>query len=108
MSMNDQLAKVCCNRGAEPLGTRDFTEHALRFKALSEPVRVAIVNRLACCGEANVCQIVEVLDLAQPTVSHHLRILREAGLVEPERRGTSMYYRLCPEAIDELRATIAS
>ncbi len=105
--MNEHLAKVCCNPGAKPLDAGDFAEHAQRFKALSEPVRVAIVNRLACCGEANVCQIVEVLDLAQPTISHHLRILREAGLIEHERRGTSMYYRLCPEAIEELRFTIS-
>ena len=48
-----------------------------------------------------------MLDLAQPTVSHHLRVLREAGLIEQERRGTWMYYRLVPAAIDELRATLA-
>jgi len=48
-----------------------------------------------------------VLELAQPTVSHHLRVLREAGLIEHERRGTWMYYRLVPAAIDELRATLA-
>jgi ArsR family transcriptional regulator len=107
MSMNEQLSKVCCRPGAAPQEAGAFHEHALRFKALSEPARVAIVNRLASSGEACVCELVDALELAQPTVSHHLRVLREAGLIEHERRGTWMYYRLVPEAIDELRATLA-
>jgi ArsR family transcriptional regulator len=107
MSMNEHLIKVCCRRGATPREVTDFVEHAQRFKALSEPARVAIVNRLASCGEVCVCDLVQVLGLAQPTVSHHLRVLREAGLIEHERRGTWMFYRLVPAAIDELRATLA-
>jgi ArsR family transcriptional regulator len=104
--MNEKLAKVCCRQGAKPQEVDAFLEHAHRFKALSEPARVAIVNRLASSGEACVCELVDVLGLAQPTVSHHLRVLREAGLIEHERRGTWMYYRLVPEAIDELRSTL--
>jgi ArsR family transcriptional regulator len=105
--MKEHLTKVCCRPGAAPQEADDFLEHAQRFKALSEPARVAIVNRLASCGEACVCELVEVLELAQPTVSHHLRVLREAGLIEHERRGTWMYYHLVPAAIDELRSTLA-
>ena len=105
--MNVQLAKVCCRPGTAPSDTHSFSEHAHCFKALSEPARVAIVNRLASCGEACVCELVDVLELAQPTVSHHLRVLREAGLIEQERRGTWMYYRLVPSAIDSLRSTLA-
>ncbi len=105
--MNEHLSKVCCRPGATPQEASDFREHAQRFRALSEPARVAIVNRLASSGEACVCELVEVLELAQPTVSHHLRVLREAGLIEHERRGTWMFYRLVPAAIDELRATLA-
>jgi|ERR1035437_1202036 ArsR family transcriptional regulator len=105
--MKEHLSKVCCRPGAKPEDAHAFAEHARCFKALSEPARVAIVNRLASCGEACVCELVEVLELAQPTVSHHLRVLREAGLIEHERRGTWMYYRLVPAAIDELRATLA-
>jgi ArsR family transcriptional regulator len=105
--MKEHLSKVCCRPGAKPEDAHAFAEHAQCFKALSEPARVAIVNRLASCGEACVCELVEVLELAQPTVSHHLRVLREAGLIEHERRGTWMYYRLVPAAIDELRATLA-
>jgi len=105
--MNELLAKVCCRPGTAPSDAHAFAEHAHCFKALSEPARVAIVNRLASCGEACVCELVDVLELAQPTVSHHLRVLREAGLIEQDRRGTWMYYRLVPAAIDQLRATLA-
>lgn len=105
--MKEQLTKVCCRPGAAPEEVDAFLGLAQCFKALSEPARVAIVNRLASCGEACVCELVEVLELAQPTVSHHLRVLREAGLIEHERRGTWMYYHLVPAAIDELRATLA-
>ena len=73
-----------------------------RFKALADPTRVAIVNRLAGADEVCVCAFVNELDLSQPTISHHLRILREAGLVEASRRGTWAYYRLVPNAIAEL------
>ena len=66
---------------------------ALVFKALADPTRVSIVNRLAA-GECCVCDLTAVFELSQPTVSHHLRILRDAGLVEVERRGTSAHYRL--------------
>jgi ArsR family transcriptional regulator len=104
--MNEQLAKVCCRPGAAPSEAADFAEHAQCFKALSEPARVAIVNRLASCGESRVCELVDVLELAQPTVSHHLRVLREAGLIECDRRGTCMYYRLVPHAIEALRSTL--
>ena len=75
---------------------------ALAFKALADPTRVSIVNRLAA-GECCVCDLTAVFELSQPTVSHHLRILRDAGLVEVERRGTWAHYRLLPDAIDRFR-----
>ncbi len=78
-------------------------ELAATFKALADPTRVAIVNRLACGEECCVCDLTDAFELSQPTVSHHLRVLREAGLVESERRGTWGYYRLVPEAIERLR-----
>ncbi len=78
-------------------------ELAATFKALADPTRVAIVNRLACGEECCVCDLTGAFDLSQPTVSHHLRVLRDAGLVESERRGTWGYYRLVPEAIERLR-----
>jgi ArsR family transcriptional regulator len=76
---------------------------AATFKALADPTRVSIINRLAGGEACCVCDLTDVFELSQPTVSHHLRILREAGLVEAERRGTWAYYRLVPEAIDRVR-----
>ena len=79
---------------------------AAQFKALADPTRVAIVNRLAAAPEVCVCDFVAALDVAQPPVSHHLRILREAGLVESSRRGTWAYYRLVPDAVGALREAL--
>ena len=78
-------------------------ELAATFKALGDPTRVAIVNRLTTADAVCVCDLTAAFDLSQPTISHHLKILRDAGLVEAERRGTWAYYRLVPDAIDALR-----
>jgi ArsR family transcriptional regulator, arsenate/arsenite/antimonite-responsive transcriptional repressor len=81
-------------------------ELAETFKALADPTRVAIVNRLSTVEEVCVCDLTAAFDLSQPTISHHLRILRDAGLVESQRHGTWAYYRLVPEAIDRLRGVL--
>ena len=95
------LEQPCCTPGAPPLRPAVAEQLARRFKALSDPARVAIVNQLAGADELCVCQL--RLGLSQPTVSHHLRILREARLIEVARkRGTWVYYRLVPEAVQEL------
>ena len=92
----------CCAPGSPPLSAPTIATLARRFKALADPARIGIVNRLAGAGEVCVCAFVDELGLAQPTVSHHLRILRDAGLVDVERRGTWAYYRLVPEAVASL------
>jgi ArsR family transcriptional regulator len=95
------LEQPCCSPGAPPLSPSVAEGLAARFKALSDPARVAIVNQLAGADELCVCKL--RLGLSQPTVSHHLRVLREAGLVEVARkRGTWVYYRLVPDAVDQL------
>ncbi len=93
---------ACCAPGAPPLSVAERDRLAAAFKALADPARVAIVNRLASADEVCVCVFVDMLGLSQPTVSHHLRLLREAGLVEAARRGTWAFYRLVPEAVREL------
>ena len=98
------LPRLCCGPGTPVLLPDDAADLALTFKALADPTRVSIVNRLAA-GECCVCDLTAAFELSQPTVSHHLRILRDAGLVEAERRGTWAHYRLVPEAIDRLRST---
>jgi ArsR family transcriptional regulator len=84
----------------------DTAAVASRFKALADPTRLEIVNRLACCDECCVCDLNASFDLAQPTISHHLKVLRDAGLVQVKRRGTWAYYRLDRDAVRELRQTL--
>ena len=79
---------------------------AERFRALADPTRVAIVNRLSGADELCVCDLTAAFDLSQPTISHHLKVLRDAGLVESSRRGTWAYYRLVPEAVESLRGAL--
>jgi ArsR family transcriptional regulator len=100
------LQPLCCGPSTPALEPLEAERLAARFKALADPARVAIVNRLAAADEVCVCDLNAALDLAQPTVSHHLRVLREAGLVESSRRGTWAFYRLVPEAIEQLRGSL--
>ena len=102
MKTLEMFTAPCCAPGSPPLPDEERSRLAERFKALADPTRIAIVNRLAGAEEVCVCAFVADLDLSQPTISHHLRILREAGLVEARRRGTWAYYRLVPEAVADL------
>src|SRR5579871_7060666 len=84
-----------------------FTEAAALFKAVADPHRLTILATLARADdEVCVCDFTDGLPLNQPTVSHHLRILREAGLVTCERRGTWVYYRLAEDAHDRLTGAL--
>jgi ArsR family transcriptional regulator, arsenate/arsenite/antimonite-responsive transcriptional repressor len=101
------LDQPCCVSGSPPLPKRSAQALAERFKALSDPARVSIVNRIAGDGEVCTCQLTGPLGLSQPTVSHHLRVLKEAGLIEvARRRGTWTFYRLVPEAMEQLAFAI--
>jgi ArsR family transcriptional regulator len=93
---------ACCAPSGAPGRLQAPRELADRFKALGDPTRLAIVNQLAGADEVCVCHLVPNAGLAQPTISHHLKLLRDAGLVTSERRGTWAYYRLVPEAMEEL------
>jgi ArsR family transcriptional regulator len=72
--------------------------------ALADPVRLSIVRKLATCDGICACDFTDVADVSQPTVSHHLRVLRETGIVTSERRGSWIHYRLAPAAIGRLGA----
>jgi len=100
------LQPICCTSDAPPLPQAAAVELADRFRALADPTRVAIVNRLSGAHELCVCDLNAAFELSQPTISHHLKILREAGLVESARRGTWAYYRLVPEAVEALRGAL--
>jgi ArsR family transcriptional regulator len=102
------LPTICCGPETEPLSEVDREQIAARFKALADPTRVAIINCLSAADEVCVCNLTDTFELSQPTISHHLRILREAGLVESSRRGTWAYYRLVPESIAALRGALGA
>ena len=83
----------------------DAVQMAALFRVLGEPARLQLLNLIAAqpTGEACVCQLTEPLGLSQPTVSHHLKVMYEAGLLQKERRGTWIYYRIVPSRIESLR-----
>jgi ArsR family transcriptional regulator len=91
-----------------PLGREGAEELACAFKAIAEPGRLRLLSFIAVQpgAEACVCHLVGQLGLAQPTVSHHLRVLSDAGLLARERRGTLMFYRLVPECVTALRQAL--
>jgi|tagenome__1003787_1003787.scaffolds.fasta_scaffold20469612_2 ArsR family transcriptional regulator len=97
------IPSLCCAPGADPLPRDERESLAVRFKALADPARIGIVNLLSASDEVCVCTLTEALGLSQPTVSHHLRLLREAGLVTVEKRGTWSYYRLENDALNALQ-----
>jgi ArsR family transcriptional regulator len=77
------------------------------FKALGDPVRLRLMSMIASTGEACVCDLTDAFDVSAPTISHHLRVLREAGLVDCERRGTWVHYWIRPDAVRQLGALLA-
>ncbi|GAB2673513.1 metalloregulator ArsR/SmtB family transcription factor [Saccharopolyspora gloriosae] len=97
----------------EPLSADRSVELARVFKAIGEPVRLRLLSLIAshAGGEACVCDLTGAFELSGPTISHHLKVLREAGVIEGERRGTWIYYRVCAEAlaaVSDLLAPTAS
>lgn len=80
------------------------TSVAVRLKALGDPVRLRLLQEVAGRpgGESCVCDLLGLFEVSQPTISHHLKVLRDAGLVVGERRGTWVYYRVVPEAVHEV------
>src|SRR5882672_11054112 len=102
------LPAICCGPETEPLTVPERDALAAWFKALADPTRVAIINSLSAADEVCVCNLTATFELSQPTISHHLKILREAGLVDSTRRGTWSYYRLVPEAVAALRGALGT
>src|SRR5215211_3283322 len=94
----------CCEPVAYPDVERERAERMAEIaKALADPVRLQLVDVLRMhAGKVCVCELVPLFDLSQPTVSHHLKVLREAGIVDSERRGLWAYYYVRPGALGEL------
>ena len=91
----------CAPLMATPLSAESAAAIAPLMKALADPVRLRLMSLVAAHedGEACVCDLNDAFDLSQPTISHHLTVLHERGLLERSKRGTWVYYRVSPEAI---------
>ena len=113
LNQGEPLAQTepCCTPLVRaPLTTDWAGELARMFKALGDPVRLRLVSLVAshAGGEACVCDLSAGFDLSQPTISHHLKVLRESGLLDCERRGTWVYYWVVPSALAQLSAVLGS
>ncbi|WP_157254504.1 ArsR/SmtB family transcription factor [Nonomuraea typhae] len=101
--------QCCAPIAREPLSESDAADLAVMLKAVADPVRLRLLSMIGshAGGEACVCDLTGAFDLTAPTISHHLKILRTAGLIDGERRGTWVYYRIIPEAVNTLGALFA-
>ncbi|MFC9975672.1 ArsR/SmtB family transcription factor [Spirillospora sp. NPDC127200] len=102
-------AACCAPLSGPTLEQDEAAELARVFKALSDPVRLRLLNMIASSegGEACVCDLTGPFELTAPTISHHLKVLRQAGLIDGERRGTWVYYRAVPEKLTRLSGLFA-
>ncbi|HKY15833.1 MAG TPA: metalloregulator ArsR/SmtB family transcription factor [Microthrixaceae bacterium] len=91
---------------AEPLDEAHADELASQFAALADPVRLRLLSLIASAGEVCSCDLQEPLGKSQPTISHHTRVLVEAGLIVGEKRGRWVWWRVVPAELDRLRATL--
>lgn len=104
----ERHAACCTDLTSAPLAEDQAIELASVFKALGDPVRLRLLSMTAsrAGGEVCVCELTPEFELSQPTISHHLKLLRQARLIDCERRGTWVYYWLIPETTDKLAALL--
>ena len=102
-------ASCCPAVMSAPLGDDDAERLAGALRVLAEPARLRLLSLISAtsAGESCVCDLTEPLGLSQPTVSHHLKVLTEAGLVQREQRGRWAYFRVNPEPLEMLRGALA-
>jgi ArsR family transcriptional regulator, arsenate/arsenite/antimonite-responsive transcriptional repressor len=103
-----ETAACCAPLTAAPLTMEQAEQVAPLLKALADPVRLRLMSLIASreVGEACICDLNDAFDLSQPTISHHMRVLHEAGLVDRDKRGVWVYYRIRPQALASLAALI--
>lgn len=102
-------AELCCPPLAQaPLSETDAEVLSSRLKALADPARLRLLSLVLAAGESCVCDLTEPVGLSQPTVSHHLKVLVDAGILAREKRGRWAWYRLVPGALGALAAVIGS
>lgn len=106
--------QCCAPLVRQALDEQSATELSRMFKALGDPVRLRLLSMIASqggaegSGEVCVCDLLGAFDVQQSTISHHLRVLREAGLVDCQRRGTWVYYWVVPAALERLSSLLQS
>ena len=105
-----ETAACCAPLSAAPLTMEQAEQVAPLLKALADPVRLRLLSLVASCegGEACVCDLNDAFDLSQPTISHHLKVLHEAGLLERDKRGVWVYYRASTQALAGLATLIGA
>ena len=105
-----EVVACCAPLAAEVLGEADARTLSRQFAALADPVRLRLVSLLATAEDGAVCacDLVEPVGRSQPTVSHHLRVLADAGLVTSERRGRNVWYAVVPAALEVLRGALVT
>ncbi len=103
----DPMPTCCAPIGTKPLSQDQAERVAGLMKALSDPVRLRLMSLIAAADEACVCDLTAPFTVSQPTISHHLKVLRDAGLVDGERRGTWVWYRARREALDAIGGLFA-
>ncbi|TIC84586.1 metalloregulator ArsR/SmtB family transcription factor [Nocardioides sp. GY 10127] len=105
-----RAAACCAPLTAEPLSPESAEAVVPLLKALADPVRLRLVSLVAAHegGEACVCDLQEAFDLAQPTISHHLKVLHTAGVLTREKRGTWAYYRVQPDALGAVAGLLSA
>jgi len=98
----------CAPLACRPLDEAEAAELAPLFKAIADPVRLRLLSLIACHegGEACVCDLTAAFELTAPTISHHLKVLKGAGLIASERRGTWVYYWLNPGVLERLSVVL--
>jgi len=102
------VIECCAPLLDEPLGPEAATSLAEWYGVLADPTRLRLLSLISAAGEAcAACDLVEPLGVSQPTVSHHLKVLRQAGLVESEKNGKWIYYRPVPERLGILSSALA-
>jgi ArsR family transcriptional regulator, arsenate/arsenite/antimonite-responsive transcriptional repressor len=105
------ITEECCPEVlTAPLGAAEAEEVAAALRVVADPARLRLLSLISTAegGEACVCNLTAPLGLSQPTVSHHLKVLSDAGLLEREQRGRWAYYRLVPDRLDLLRGALAT
>ncbi len=105
-----RTAACCAPLSAEPLSAEQAAQVAPLLKALADPVRLRLMSLIASHpgGEACVCDLTGAFDLSQPTISHHLKVLHEAGLLDREKRGVWVYYRARTSSLTSLGVLIGA